>query len=61
MSSPDPKEQQQSGDNLKTGTNVQTKGESHAPVSGERADKSSSDAPASGQGQSSSGEEGKER
>ena len=54
MSSRDPKEQQDSGDDLKTGTNVQTK-------SGERADDSSGDAPASGQGQSSSGEAEKER
>ena len=60
MSSPDPKEQQDSGDDLKTGTNVQTKGHSQAPVSGERAEKSSGDAPASGPGQSSSGEAGKE-
>ena len=61
MSSQDPKEQQGSRDNLRTGTNVQTKDASQGPVPGESADQSSGDAPAPDQEQSSSGAPGKER
>jgi hypothetical protein len=61
MSSRDPKEQENQKADKRQGGNVETKGASKAPPSGDRADQSSGATPTrpSGEGQPSTGEAGK--